>query len=414
MARSSLNPDRATEAGPRAREMESGGERQPAREAAERLDPDGRERELEAVPLTRRGEAKPDEEVAKPKAAEKTRERSSPGRRVLTIAVVVIVLAIAAGAGVIWWLSGRDYETTDDAFIDARVVNISSQVSGAIVAVPVTDNQLVNTGALLIEIDPRDYQAALVQAQAQVAQAQSNIASLQAQIDAQKARIDQAQKQAAQTQAALTYAQQESERYQDLLRRNAGTRQQEQQAHSNLIQAQANLASAEANAVATEKQIPVIETQRQTAVGALNQAEANVEPAQTNLDRTRITAPEPGRATRITGAVGQYAQPGQVLMLFVPENKWVTANFKETELTDMRPGQPVDIKIDAYPGRIFHGHIASIQAGSGAAFSLLPPQNATGNFVKVVQRVPVKITFDTPPDVYIGPGMSVVPSVKVR
>jgi membrane fusion protein, multidrug efflux system len=400
----------------------SGGEHTPPREAvpAARHDTENLGREHETVPLPRRNEAQPRGEAAPPQEAaksietERPRQRKSVSRRILTVLIVLIVLGVAAAAGTVWWLGGRDYETTDDAFIDARVVNISSQVSGMIVAVPVTDNQLVSTGTLLIEIDPRDYQAALMQTQAQAAQAHSNVANLNAQIDAQKARIDQAQKQAAQTQAALTYAQQESERYQDLLRRNAGTRQQEQQAHSNLVQAEANAASAEANVVANQKQIVVLETQRDTDIGAVHVAEDNVVPAQTNLDRTHITAPEPGRATRISAAVGQYAQPGQVLMLFVPENKWVTANFKETELTDMRPGQPVDIKIDAYPGRIFPGHVASIQAGSGAAFSLLPPQNATGNFVKVVQRVPVKITFDTPPDVYIGPGMSVVPTVKVR
>jgi membrane fusion protein (multidrug efflux system) len=136
--------------------------------------------------------------------------------------------------------------------------------------------------------------------------------------------------------------------------------------------------------------------------------------AQINLTRTRITAPEPGRATKISATLGALAQPGVVLMMFVPERKWVTANFKETQLALMRPGQPVDISIDAYPGRAIPGHVDSIQAGSGAAFSLLPPENATGNYVKVVQRVPVKIVFDKPPDVYLGPGMSVVPTVKVR
>jgi membrane fusion protein (multidrug efflux system) len=158
----------------------------------------------------------------------------------------------------------------------------------------------------------------------------------------------------------------------------------------------------------------VLETQRQSVVAQLAQAQASLMLAQANLDRTRITAPTAGRATKISAAIGALAQPGQVLMIFVPEEKWVTANFKETQLTFMRPGQKVEIRIDAYPGRVFSGRVDSIQAGSGAAFSLLPPENATGNFVKVVQRVPVKIVFDEPPDVYIGPGMSVVPSLKVR
>jgi membrane fusion protein (multidrug efflux system) len=136
--------------------------------------------------------------------------------------------------------------------------------------------------------------------------------------------------------------------------------------------------------------------------------------AQTNLDRTVIHAPEDGRVAKLTAAKGAYAQPGQSQMVLVPRNVWVTANFKETQLSDMRVGQPVDIEIDAYPDKTFHGYVQSIQAGSGTVFSLLPAENATGNYVKVVQRVPVKIVFDKPPGVYLGPGMSVVPDVKVR
>ena len=136
--------------------------------------------------------------------------------------------------------------------------------------------------------------------------------------------------------------------------------------------------------------------------------------AETNLSRTAISAPVVSRVTKLSAAKGNYTQPGQALMMLVPSEVWVTANFKETQLSLMRPGQPVDIRIDAYPGRVFAGHVDSIQAGSGAAFSLLPPENATGNYVKVVQRVPVKIIFNDAPDVFVGPGMSVVPSVKVR
>jgi membrane fusion protein (multidrug efflux system) len=331
----------------------------------------------------------------------------------LTAATAIVVISALAGA-VLWWLDARNYESSDDAFVDARNVSISSEVTGPITNVPVTDNQLVGPGGLLVQIDPRDYQDAVAQAQAQVDQANATIANLDAQMDEQKARIDQAEKQVVQAKAALTFAQQENARAQDLVRKGAGTQQQAQQTSSNLIQGQANVASAEANAIAAQKQIPVLETQRQGAVGQLEQAQATLAQAKVNLERTRIVAPERGRATKITAAVGANAQPGQVLMLFVPEYKWVTANYKETQLTYMRPGQPVDIEIDAYPNRRFQGHVESIQAGSGAAFSLLPPENATGNFVKVVQRVPVKIAFDEMPDVYIGPGMSIVPTVKVR
>jgi membrane fusion protein, multidrug efflux system len=167
------------------------------------------------------------------------------------------------------------------------------------------------------------------------------------------------------------------------------------------------LAGAQSSVIAAQKQFTVLQAQ-------LKSAQAAADKATIDLARATIYAQEAGRIARLTAAIGAYAQPGQALMSLVPRNVWVTANFKETQLADMHVMQPVDIRIDAYPGRTFHGHVDSIQAGSGAAFTLLPPENATGNFVKVVQRVPVKIVFDGDPGVYLGPGMSVVPSVKVR
>jgi membrane fusion protein, multidrug efflux system len=379
----------------------------------ERLDQPPSRRELGSQQTGRdRPRGKPDLEPEQAALERQTRGLLSR-HPYAAIAIAVIVVVLVAG-GLIWWLHARNYESTDDAFIDSRNVSVSPQVVGTITEVPVTDNQLVQTGGLLVQIDPRDYQAAVEEADAQVAQANAAIANLDAQIEAQKARIDQAEKQVVQSQAALTFAQQENGRAQDLVKRGAGTEQAAQQTRSNLTQAEAGLASAQANAAAAQKQIPVLETQRDSAAAQLKQMQAALQHARDNLERTRLTAPEPGRATKISAALGALAQPGQVLMIFVPENKWVTANFKETQLTLMRPGQATDIEIDAYPGQLFKGHVDSVQAGSGAAFSLLPPENATGNFVKVVQRVPVKIVFDHPPDVYIGPGMSVVPTVKVR
>ena len=316
------------------------------------------------------------------------------------VLVIVIGSALVIAATVLWWLHARNYESTDDAFIDARTVQISAQVAAAIVDVPVTDNQEVEAGTELVRLDDRDYVA-------QRDQAQANLDDFQAQITAQQAKIDQAEKQAAQAQATLTFAQQQADRYERLAQQGSGTVEQAQQYHSNLLQAQASLAAAQANASATEKQIGVLKAQ-------LESARAQLEQAETNLSRTIITAPVAGRVTQLTAAKGAYAAVGQVLMMFVPRTVWVTANFKETQLDLMRPGQPVSIEIDAYPDRTFEGHIASIQAGSGTAFSLLPAENATGNYVKIVQRVPVKILFNKPPDVLLGPGMSVVPTVKVR
>ena len=327
----------------------------------------------------------------------------------ITAACIVVLVGLAA-----WWVNASGYESTDDAFIDARTVTISSQVNAQVVDVPVTDNQLVEAGTVLVRLDKSDFQAGLDQAKAQVDQAQANIANIDAQIAAQQARIDQAKKQVAQAQAALTFAQQQDERYRRLVKNGSVTEEQAQQYSSNFLQAEATLAAAQANAVATQKQLPVLDAQRMQAQAQVEQMRATQEQAEINLSRTAVTAPVAGYVTQLTAAKGNYAAAGQALMMFVPRDVWVTANFKETQLTSMRPGAPVDIEIDAYPDRKFKGHVASVQAGSGTAFSLLPAENATGNYVKIVQRIPVKIVFDKQPDVLLGPGMSVVPTVKVR
>jgi membrane fusion protein (multidrug efflux system) len=336
-------------------------------------------------------------------------------RRRRRMVLIITALIIAAIVGVVvYWLTTSGYESTDDAFIDARTVSISAQVGAAIVEVPVTDNQLVEPDAVLVRLDDRDFRAQVDTANAQIEQAKANIANIDAQVAAQEARVDQADKQTAQAQAALTFAQQQEARYTALVKNGAGTMEAAQQYASNLLQAQANYAAVQANAVATQKQLPVLQAQREVAQAQLEQARATLEQAQANLSRTVITAPVAGRVTRLTAAKGNYAAIGQALMMFVPRDVWVTANFKETQLLTMRPGDPVEISIDTYPGRVFKGRVDSIQAGSGPAFSLLPPENATGNFVKIVQRVPVKIVFDQPPDVLLGPGMSVVPTVRTK
>jgi len=333
-------------------------------------------------------------------------------------AIAIIGASIAAviliAIGIIWWLHARQYESTDDAFIDARTVTISPQISGDIRDVPVNDNQVVKAGTILVQIDDSIYRAQRAQSAAQVDQAKANIANLDAQLDAQQARIDQAKNQETQTRAALTFAQQEFDRAAELAKTGNGTVQQAQQTQSNLKQAQANVEGAAANTVAAIKQLAILQAQRSAAVAQLENAQAQVDLADTNLSYTIIKAPTDGRVTKLTAAKGAYVAPGQAVMMFVPNAIWVTANFKETQLDHIRVGQPVDISIDALGGRSFHGHVDSIQAGSGTVFSLLPAENATGNFVKVVQRVPVKIVFDQMPDVELGPGMSVVPAVKVQ
>jgi membrane fusion protein, multidrug efflux system len=270
---------------------------------------------------------------------------------------LVLAIPVAASA-YLYWDNARHFESTDDAFIAARQFAIQPKVAGYITAVPVTDNQHVAAGAVIARINDRDYRVALDQADAQLAH----------------------------DQAVLEQAQKNLGRFQYLAGRNSIAQQQ--------VDDQTFL-------VAQDK-----------AMVALDQAK--VDAAKLNLSYTTVTAAQAGRVVSLSAAVGQYAQAGTTLTMFVPDEAWVTANFKETQLDAMRPGQPVTMTIDAYPERTIAGHVASVQSGSGPAFSLLPPENATGNWVKIVQRVPVKIVMDDPPtDVALGPGMSVETVVRV-
>jgi membrane fusion protein (multidrug efflux system) len=247
-----------------------------------------------------------------------------------------------------------------------------------------------------------------------VAAAQASIENIDAQLDVQQAQISANEAQVEQAQAALVFAEQQDARYQDLAQKGAGTVQNAQLYASRLRQQQAAVASAQANLQLARRQIEALKAQRNSAVASLAQAKAQRDQAQLNLSYTTVTAAQPGRVVNLGAAVGQFAQPGTNLTMFVPDQIWVTANFKEIQLDRMRPGEPVTLEIDAYPEREIRGHVDSVQSGSGTAFSLLPAQNATGNYVKIVQRVPVKIVMDGPPtDVALGPGMSVVPTVRV-
>ena len=342
--------------------------------------------------------------------------RSGVLKRHPVVSALALLLFVAASAAVyLYWDNSRHFESTDDAFIAARQFAIAPKVSGYITSVPVTDNQHVAAGDVIARIDDRDYRIALDQAQAQVANAQANIANIDAQISVQEAQISASKAQLDQAQAVLVFAQQQAARYQDLARKGAGSVQNEQQYTSQLTQQQAAVQSAQANVKLAQRQLASLKAQRESAAANLAQASAQHDQAQLNLSYTTVTAAQAGRAVQLTAAVGQFAQPGTNLTMFVPDDIWVTANFKETQLDAMRAGQPVTLDIDAYPERNIRGHVASIQPGSGTAFSLLPAQNATGNYVKIVQRVPVKIVIDgAPGDVALGPGMSVVPSVRVN
>jgi membrane fusion protein (multidrug efflux system) len=374
-----------------------------------------------------RSEAPVRERPAEPKQPDKPREKdessaSAPGgvggflrEHKLVAMIGMVVFIIAAIVTLIWWLNARHFESTDDAFIDARQFAVAPKVTGYIIDVEVTDNQHVAPGAVIAKIDRRDYEVALEQAKAKLAQTEAAIANVDAQIQAQRAQIEQAQAQVTQSLAALQFAQEQYARAQDLVQRGAGTVQNAQQTKSQYEQAQSDAQRTQAALVAAQKQLGSLEAQRKSAVANRDAAQAQVDQAQLNIGYTMLTAAQPGRIARLTGAKGQYVQAGQNITMFVPDDRWVTANYKETQITDMRPGQKADLYVDAYPGRRFDGHVDSIQSGSGTAFSLLPAENATGNYVKVVQRVPVKLVFDNlPKDIVLGPGMSVVPYVRVR
>jgi membrane fusion protein (multidrug efflux system) len=335
-------------------------------------------------------------------------------RRPLISAIGAVLLASALGGGYLYVDYASRFQSTDDAFIAARQSALAPKVSGYITAVPVTDNQHVAAGSVIARIDDRDYRIALDQAEAQVAAAQASIENIDAQLGVQEAQVSANQAQVDQAQAGLVFAQQQASRYEHLEQTGYGTVQNAQQYTSQLHQQQAGLQSAQATLNLAQRQLGALKAQRKSAVANLAQTQAQRDQAKLNLSYTTVTAAQSGRIVNLGAAVGQFAQPGTNLTMFVPDEIWVTANFKEIQLDRMRPGQKVTLKIDAYPGRVIRGHIDSVQPGSGTAFSLLPAQNATGNYVKIVQRVPVKIVMDDPPtDVALGPGMSVVPTVRV-
>ncbi len=361
------------------------------------------------------GDGEPPERGGKPEKPDGSEDRKPIWRRPLILAIALLFLVVAAPAGYLYWDHTSHFESTDDAFIAARQFSVAPKVAGYVTAVPVTDNQHVDRGDMIAQIDERDYRVALELADAQVAAADDNIHNIDAQIAVQEAQVVEANAQIESAQAALVFAQEQANRYQQLVQTGAGTVQNAQQYSSGLHQQQAAVQTAKASLSAAQRQVGALRAQRKSAEASLGEAEAQRDQAVLNLSYTAVTADQPGKIANLTAAVGQYATVGTALTSFVPDDIWVTANFKETQLDAMRPGEPVTMTIDAYPERIIRGHVASIQPGSGTAFSLLPAENATGNYVKIVQRVPVKIIMDNQPtDITLGPGMSVVPTVRTN
>lgn len=347
-------------------------------------------------------------------------------KRPLFWVILLVIVAAGVTVGILYWLHTRDWEETDDAFIQADVTQVSPRVAGHVMAVYVTDNQDVKRGDKLVDLDPADIQAQVNRAQSAVVAAEKT--ALQAEDLVTSAQADvgaaQASEKAAQTEADRAHD--ELKRYESL---SPGARIQQQlinyQAAAN--SADANLAAAKQRTSSALAHVKSAQSQVQVTEAQVKQAQASLAAEKLQLSYTTVFAPISGYVTNKSVNPGDYVQIGQALMALVPGDPaagnpssnytpglFVIANYKETQLDNMKPGQEVEFTVDAYPGHTFHGQVNSIQRGSGAAFSLLPPENATGNYVKVVQRVPVKITFNSTDGFRLGPGMSVVPKVKVR
>jgi membrane fusion protein, multidrug efflux system len=328
-------------------------------------------------------------------------------RRTVVFQVLIVVGLLLVAAYV--YLPRLYVADTDDAYVDAHIVSIVPKVSAYVTTLHVDDNSKVQAGAPLIELDQRDFKQAVDIAAADLASARASALNIDAQIKEQRAVIAQGEATITADRAALEFAKEELARYGSLATTGVGTTQRLQQAQSDITQRAAGVQKAQAVLDAARAHVGVLETERTQADAAIKRQEALLAQAELNLSYTQIKAPEAGSVANKTTEVGNYVQAGQLLFSIVPDKVYVTANYKETQLTHMQTGQPAIVTVDAFSRLKLKAHVDSIQRGTGSQFALLPPQNATGNFVKVVQRVPVKIVFDDSSDVLkkIAPGMSV-------
>lgn len=372
------------------------------------------------------------------------RRPKSRTKRLVSMGVIAVVLAASAFIGMPYYLEALSHESTDDAFVESHVLSISPRVAGHVARVLVEDNQWVEKDQLLAEIDPSDFQVALEAAKARLESAKAAVkeaaantsaaanvlAQRRAELQMQQATLEQVRAEVAEVDAEHQRDMSDLERLQKMIAAKAISRQEFDHAKTNeamtrakydsalrevdthsvrILQAKAALATA-------EDEYRGIQAQAAIRAAELSEAEANVKQAELNLSYTKITAPCAGHVTKKVVEPRTYVLVGENLLSVVSPEVWVVANFKETQIANMRAGQPVDIEVDSYPDTTFHGHVDSIQRGTGSRFSLLPPENATGNYIKVVQRVPVKIVLDDPtPEggFVLAPGMSVVPMVDI-
>ena len=377
-------------------------------------------------------QGKDQDQAADKPAPEPPPKKSGGGKRRLVILLVLgTLLAVGLIFGVPWYLHSRNFESTDDAFVEGHVIRIDPKVAAYVKAVHFDDNLQVTQGELLVELDPRDFDVALDRARTQLAQSQAQVLRAKAGLEQSQAQLAQAQAQVQLQEAMVTQSQAQFDLAQINFNRNnslynkdikAVAKEQVDTTGANfnaakgtLDAAKANLNAARASLEATRAGVDASQAQLTAADADEKTAKVAIRDSYFDLSYTKIYAPVAGKVTQKAVEPGNYVTVNQALVSLVPPVVWVTANFKETQLTHMKEGQPVDIHVDPFPDRTFKGKVDSIQRGTGARFSLLPPENATGNYVKVVQRVPVKITFETDGGnlPFLGPGMSVEPKVNV-
>jgi len=338
-------------------------------------------------------------------------------RRILLGSAALVVVAGAAAFGTYWVKTGRFLESTDDAYVQADYTTIAPKVSGYVADVKVEDNQPVKAGDVLAVIDDRDFRTALVQAKADVASAKADVENIEAQLEEQLSVIQQAQAAITADQAGVTFAQSDYTRYHNLTAQKVTSVQDEQRAQSVLQQQTADLQRDRAALTAAKQRIAVLTTAKAKAETQVQRLESFQAQAELNLSYTTIVAPIDGTVGARSLRTGQYVQAGTQLMAVVPlQSVYVVANFKETQLADVKTGQPVEISIDGLPGITVKGKVDSLAPASGLEFALLPPDNATGNFTKIVQRIPVKIVLKVDADLAgrLRPGMSAEPVIDTR
>jgi membrane fusion protein (multidrug efflux system) len=336
-------------------------------------------------------------------------------RQLMMATAAAAFLVGASWYGWDYWTVGRYLVSTDDAYVKADNTTVAPKVSGYLSEVLVNDNEPVKAGKVLAHIDDRDYRVALDQAKADVAAADAAVASKRAQLEVQQAVIAAAKATLEVDMATETFAGQENKRYSDLAKTGFGSVQNAQLAQSRDASALATIERDNASLASAQKQLVLLNAEIVQAVAASARAAAVERQAELNLGYTTISAPIDGVVGNRTLRAGQFVQAGTQLMSLVPTaDTYVIANFKETQLTHVRNGQPVDIAVDMFPGHVVHGHVDSLAPASGQEFALLPPDNATGNFTKVVQRIPVKIALDGETAVELRPGMSVIPTIQTK